>query len=49
MNPTVKGYLAAAASAASYGMNPLGALSLYDGRLLQSLVGSGPITFRAER
>lgn len=29
MSPTVKGYLAAAASAVCYGMNPLGALSLY--------------------
>lgn len=29
MSPTVKGYLAADASAVSYGMNPLGALSLY--------------------
>lgn len=29
MSPTVKGYLAAAASAVSYGMNPLGALYLY--------------------
>ncbi len=28
MSPTVKGYLAAAASAVSYGMNPLGALYL---------------------
>lgn len=38
MNPTVKGYLAAAASAASYGMNPLGALSLYDEGLTANCV-----------
>lgn len=38
MNPTVKGYLAAAASAVCYGMNPLGALSLYSEGLTANCV-----------
>ncbi len=59
MNPTVKGYLAAAASAACYGMNPLGALSLYSEGLtancvlfyrffLASLLLAGYMVFKGE-